>query len=106
MPGPSGTRAEVTTPTWYTAPWPSKYPAYTVRPDLWPPGTVAGVKSYVDGGYALAGYWRPGPLDLVPRSDLPGVGEALVLAGQVFVAQTADSDPWVPKDSWTRSISP
>ena len=92
MPGPSGTRAEVTTPTWYrsgpgaTRPGKGAH-AYSVRPDLWPPGWVVWATGQGAPGARYMTFWDweyTGPLPTPDtRYSGPGVAEALILAGQV-----------------------
>ena len=70
--------------------------AFTVRPDLWPPGTFAWtLKMDNVACWVIEGAPRP----LGPQPDtrylVPGVAEAAILAGQVHVAASSLAHlPW------------
>ena len=85
--------------TWYTAPWPyGEQPVwpFTVRPDIWPPGSVVNVVNTDVGWLANWDPWtaktRPGPESRdrpMTEYSAPGAAEALILAGRVAV-----NPPW------------
>ena len=58
--------------------------AFSVRPDLWPPGTVADVADTSEGWLANW-HWSSSPFTNLPlvKYEVPGAAEALILAGLV-----------------------
>ena len=70
--------------------------AFTVRPDLWPPGTFAWTLPHLDDvAWVIEGAPRPVEPQPDTRYLVPGVAEAAILAGQVHVAkQSLTHLPW------------
>ena len=82
--------------TWYSGPDGSR--AFSVRPDLWPPGWMVWEKF----DHAV-GRWPPGYLadtmvtytsDPAPGAGAPGVAEALILA-DLLESSGPEDGPWV-----------
>ena len=78
-------------PGWkdHLAPW-----AFSVRPDLWGPGWEA--HDPESEGWLVDWGYRGSPSQPDLGSGAPGVAEALVLAGRVFLERHEESGlPWV-----------
>ena len=68
--------------------------AFSVRPDIWPPGSYCW--SRARAGYMTLADWADAPSILHPdlANGTPGAAEALILAGQV-VQETSLGVVWV-----------
>lgn len=93
--------------TWYRysgppgwAAWGDKVVAFSVRPDLWPPGSVARIR-LAPVPLALA-IWGGSDRKPDTQYEAPGAAEALVLANRVWVDLTTGVDlAWSPVDAAT-----
>lgn len=92
--------------TWYSQGEPPIRWAYTVRPDIWPPGFIVDMIPVAPLGHYLAN-WSARLDDDVPL-DLyaaPGAAEALILAGQANVMGSRFNDHRVGW-AWTEIPDP
>lgn len=92
---------------WYTGGEPGLEPAYyawTVRPDLWPPGSevwVVGMGFLADWGHLAHLVAGCRALRPISGMDVPGAAEALILAGHQL-----DSMGGTWGQTWTPSPEP
>ncbi len=89
--------------TWYRCtdpdvpgPHQSRWVAYSVRPDLWPPGTYCWSRWAGYPATAKLADWLVRPSLARPDHQYsdPGAAEALILAGQVDFGDIDDSGLW------------
>ena len=71
--------------TWYQEGHSAVLVAYSVRPDLWPPGSHCWSRAAPDPGDAVLADWSVLVDECYPdeANGVPGAGEALILAGLV-----------------------
>ena len=67
--------------SWRTAPYDGPVLAYSVRPDLWPPGSYCWSSDLSLADWAVRPSGYPDAVD--EANGVPGAAEALILAGQV-----------------------
>ena len=83
------------TGTRYRAPDEGRWLAYSVRPDLWPPGSRVGVDNWTWLAWAWFGEWSDVDTFHASRYLAPGAAESAILGGLVERVQ-------VPGITWER----
>ena len=90
--------------SWRTAPYDGPVLAYSVRPDLWPPGSYCWSSDLSLADWAVRPSGYPDAVD--EANGVPGVGEALILAGQVVHGPGGDHLTWTETPDHVTSRTP